>query len=161
DEFLALAYWKEKKLPTVVVRLFNTVGPRQTGQYGMVIPTFVRQALQGHAITVYGDGSQSRCFCHVADVVRGLADLMDSPAAVREVWNIGSTEEVTILELARRVRHLAGTGVDITYVPYEKAYEEGFEDMVRRIPDTGKVRQAIGWQPTLDLDRILKDVFDF
>jgi UDP-glucose 4-epimerase len=161
DEFLALAYWKEKKLPTVVVRLFNTVGPRQTGQYGMVIPTFVKQALHGHNITVYGDGKQSRCFCHVSDVVRGLADLIESPKAVGEVFNIGSTEEVTILELAQRVRKLAGTNVDIVYVPYEQAYEAGFEDMVRRIPDTTKVRETVGWKPTLELDRILKDVFDF
>jgi UDP-glucose 4-epimerase len=161
DEFLALAYWKEKKLPTVVVRLFNTVGPRQTGQYGMVIPTFVKQALHGHNITVYGDGKQSRCFCHVSDVVRGLADLIESPKAVGEVFNIGSTEEVTILELAQRVRKLAGTNVDIIYVPYEQAYEAGFEDMVRRIPDTTKVRETVGWKPTLELDRILKDVFDF
>src|SRR5438552_9156570 len=140
DEFLALAYWREKKLPTIVVRLFNTVGPRQTGQYGMVIPTFVKQALSGRPITVYGNGSQSRCFGHVSDVVKGLADLIEEPKAVGQVFNIGSTEEITILQLAERVREMAlalsGQHGEIVFVPYEKAYEEGFEDMPRRVPDT-------------------------
>ena len=161
DEFLAVAYWKEKKLPTVVARLFNTVGPRQTGQYGMVVPNFVRQALAGHPITVFGDGKQSRCFSHVADVVRALIGLMETPEAYGNVFNIGSAEEVTILDLARRVREAAQSKSEIEFVPYEKAYEEGFEDMPRRVPDTTKVKALIGWQPTIALPQILSDVVEF
>jgi UDP-glucose 4-epimerase len=161
DEFLALAYWRERKLPTVVVRLFNTVGPRQTGQYGMVIPTFVRQALAGRPITVYGDGKQSRCFGYVGDVVGALIKLMDHDEAVGQVFNIGSNEEITILELARRVKHLTGSDSEIVFVPYDEAYEEGFEDMPRRIPDIAKVHKLVGFQPSMKLDGILQSVIDY
>jgi UDP-glucose 4-epimerase len=158
DEYLALAYWKERRLPVVVGRLFNTVGPRQTGRYGMVIPTFVRQALAGQPITVYGDGTQRRCFCHVKDVVCALADLMDRDDARGEVFNVGSTEEISIVELARRVREAAGSESEIIFIPYDEAYEEGFEDMHRRVPDTGKVHRLLGWQPMRGLSQILADV---
>jgi len=161
DEFLALAYWREKKLPTVVVRLFNTVGPRQTGQYGMVIPTFVKQALAGRPITVYGDGKQSRCFGYVGDVVGALIQLMDNNAAVGNVFNIGSNEEITILELAQRVKELTHSHSEIVFVPYDEAYEEGFEDMPRRIPDITKVRELVGFQPKMSLDGILQSVIDY
>ena len=161
DEFLALAYWREKKLPTVIVRLFNTVGPRQTGQYGMVIPTFVKQALAGRPITVYGDGKQSRCFGYVGDVVGALIQLMDNPAAVGNVFNIGSNEEITILELAQRVKELTHSHSEIVFVPYDEAYEEGFEDMPRRIPDITKVRKLVGFQPKMSLDGILQSVIDY
>ncbi len=155
DEFLALAYWREKKLPTVIVRLFNTVGPRQTGQYGMVIPTFVKQALTGRPITVYGDGTQSRCFGYVGDVVGALVKLMEHPEAVGQVFNIGSTEEVTIEELAEIVKVLAGSRSDIVFVPYSEAYEAGFEDMPRRIPDITKVRNLVGFRPSKSLEEIV------
>ena len=161
DEFLALAYWREKKLPTTVVRLFNTVGPRQTGQYGMVIPTFVKQALAGRPITVYGSGKQSRCFCHVGDVVGGLVKLMDTDAAVGEVFNVGSNQEITIVDLAKRVKELANSDSEIVFVPYDEAYEEGFEDMPRRIPDISKVNKLVGFKPAMELDGILKSVIDF
>lgn len=160
DEFLAIAYWKEKKLPTVVARLFNTVGPRQTGQYGMVVPNFVRQALAGEPITVYGDGKQSRCFTHVRDVVRALIGLMGTEASYGQVYNIGNNVEISINDLARTVREMCGSRSEIVYVPYEKAYEQGFEDMPRRVPDLGKIKQAIGWQPTIPLQQILADVID-
>jgi UDP-glucose 4-epimerase len=160
DEYLALAYWKERKLPVVVGRLFNTVGPRQTGRYGMVIPSFVRQALAGGPITVYGDGSQRRCFCHVKDVVSALADLMLRSESTGEVFNIGSTEEVSIQALAERVRGAAGSDSEIVNVPYEDAYGEGFEDMKRRFPDTSKIAGLLGWAPTLTLDDILADVVE-
>jgi UDP-glucose 4-epimerase len=161
DEFLALAYWREKKLPTVVVRLFNTVGPRQTGQYGMVIPTFVKQALAGRQITVYGDGQQSRCFGYVGDVVGALVKLMDTDAAVGQVFNIGSNEEVTIHELAKRVKQLTNSESEITFVPYDEAYEEGFEDMPRRVPDITKVNALVGFRPEMTLDGILQSVINF
>jgi len=161
DEFLALAYWREKKLPTIVVRLFNTVGPRQTGQYGMVIPTFVKQALAGRPITVYGDGKQSRCFGYVGDVVGALIQLMDNNAAVGNVFNIGSNEEITILDLAQRVKELTHSHSEIVFVPYDEAYEEGFEDMPRRIPDITKVRELVGFQPKMTLDGILQSVIDY
>jgi len=161
DEFLALAYWREKKLPTIVVRLFNTVGPRQTGQYGMVIPTFVKQALAGRPITVYGDGTQSRCFGYVGDVVGALIGLMENEAAVGQVFNIGSNEEITILELAQRVKELTRSSSDIVFVPYDEAYEEGFEDMPRRVPDISKVRELVGFHPKMSLDGILKSVIDY
>lgn len=160
DEFLAIAYWKEKKLPTVVARLFNTVGPRQTGQYGMVIPNFVRQALAGQPITVYGDGKQSRCFCHVSDVVRALIGVMERPEAYGNVYNIGGHEEISIHDLAKQVREVAGSTSEIVFVPYEQAYEQGFEDMVRRVPDTSKLRNLIGWQPTIPLQQVLGDVVE-
>jgi UDP-glucose 4-epimerase len=158
DEFLAIAYWKERKLPTVVARLFNTVGPRQTGQYGMVVPTLVRQALAGAPLTVFGDGKQSRCFTHVSDVVRALIGLMEKPDAYGNVFNIGSTYEISIHDLARQVREITGSKSEIVFVPYEKAYEEGFEDMPRRVPNTTKINNLIGWKPTIDLPQILKDV---
>ena len=158
DEFLALAYWREKKLPTVIVRLFNTVGPRQTGRYGMVIPSFVTQALAGRPITVYGDGTQSRCFAHVADVVGAILRLLGHPAAVGQVFNIGSNEEVSMTALAARVKALAGSRSEIVYVPYDEAYEPGFEDMPRRVPDIGKVGALIGFRPTYSLDAIVKAV---
>jgi len=161
DEFLALAYWREKKLPTIVVRLFNTVGPRQTGQYGMVIPTFVKQALAGRAITVYGDGKQSRCFGYVGDVVGALINLMDHKDSVGNVFNIGSTEEISILQLAQRVKELTQSDSEIVFVPYDEAYEEGFEDMPRRIPDISKVRDLVGFQPQMSLDGILQSVIDY
>ncbi len=161
DEFLALAYWREKKLPTVIVRLFNTVGPRQTGQYGMVIPTFVKQALSGRPITVFGSGEQSRCFCYVGDVVGALMKLMDDESAVGEVFNVGSNHEITILDLARRVKDLTNSKSEITFVPYDEAYEEGFEDMPRRIPDISKVNTQVGFQPEKSLDGILESVIEF
>ena len=161
DEFLALAYWRERKLPTVIVRLFNTVGPRQTGQYGMVVPSFVKQALTGRPITIHGDGRQSRCFCDVSDVVRALMALMDIPTAVGEVFNIGSDEEVTIRDLAERVKALTSSDSELTFVPYEQAYGEGFEDMPRRVPDITKIGKLIGFRPTKSLDQILQGVIDY
>jgi UDP-glucose 4-epimerase len=155
DEFLALAYWKEKKLPIIIVRLFNTVGPRQTGQYGMVLPTFVRQALAGQPITVFGDGTQSRSFTYVADVVDALVKLAQEPRAIGEVFNIGNTEEVSIRELADRVKRIAGSSSPVQLVPYDEAYEAGFEDMPRRVPDISKVAQLVGFQPRLGLDEII------
>jgi UDP-glucose 4-epimerase len=161
DEFLAIAYWKEKKLPTVVARLFNTVGPRQTGQYGMVVPNFVRQALAGQPITVYGDGKQSRCFTHVSDVVRALIGLMDHEPAYGHVYNIGNNYEITIGDLAKQVREMCNSKSEIVLVPYEKAYEHGFEDMPRRVPDLSKIQAAIGWKPTIALPQILTDVIEY
>ncbi len=161
DEFLALAYWREKKLPTIVVRLFNTVGPRQTGQYGMVIPTFVKQALANRPITVYGDGKQTRCFGYVGDIVGALIGLMDAEEAVGGVYNIGSNEEVTILELAERVRELTGSKSEIVFVPYNEAYEEGFEDMPRRVPDISKIGALVGFRPRMTLDGILESVITY
>lgn len=158
DEFLAIAYWRERRLPTVIARLFNTVGPRQTGRYGMVVPRFVRQALTGRTITVYGDGQQSRCFTHVNDSVRALVNLMDAPDTVGEVYNVGGSEEVSMLELARRVRTRCGSCSEISFVPYAVAYEENFEDMPRRVPDTRKIRRAIGWEESYSLDAILDSV---
>jgi UDP-glucose 4-epimerase len=160
DEFLALAYWKERKLPVVVVRLFNTVGPRQTGQYGMVLPTFVRQALAGLPITVFGDGTQTRSFTYVGDVVGALIKLADEPRAIGEVFNIGNTGEVTIENLAQRVKEMTASSSPIEYVPYDEAYEEGFEDMPRRVPDISKVRELIGYEPTLGLDEIIRTVIE-
>jgi len=161
DEFLALAYWREKKLPTVVVRLFNTVGPRQTGQYGMVIPTFVKQALSNRPITVYGDGTQTRCFCYVGDVVGALLKLMDDEKSVGQVFNIGSNQEISIIDLARQVKELTNSQSEIVLVPYDEAYEEGFEDMPRRVPDTSKANRQIGFAPTVDLEGILRSVIAF
>jgi UDP-glucose 4-epimerase len=161
DEFLALAYWREKKLPTVIVRLFNTVGPRQTGQYGMVVPTFVKQALSGRPITVYGTGEQTRCFAYVGDVVGALIALMNHQDAVGEVFNVGSTEEVSITQLAKRVRELTNSSSEIVYIPYDEAYEEGFEDMPRRVPDISKVSGLIGFRPKTSLDGILQQVIEY
>jgi len=161
DEFLAFAYWREKKLPTIIVRLFNTVGPRQTGRYEMVIPTFVKQALSGRPITVFGSGSQSRCFCHVEDVVGALVNLMDQEEAVGQVFNVGSSQEITIMELAQRVKALTNSDSEIVSVPYDEAYEEGFEDMPRRVPDTSKVNALVGFRPQKSLDEILTSVINF
>jgi UDP-glucose 4-epimerase len=158
DEFLALAHWHQARLPVVVARLFNTVGPRQTGRYGMVIPRFVAQGLAGEPLTVYGDGTQRRCFAHVADVVGALLGLMEQPGARGEVFNLGNDEEVTILELAERVRVATGSKSTIRLVPYSEAYTAGFEDMLRRVPDLSKVRRLIGYRPTRNLDRILADI---
>jgi UDP-glucose 4-epimerase len=160
DEFLGLAYYKEKKLPVVVVRLFNTVGPRQTGRYGMVIPNFVRQALAGQPITVYGDGSQSRCFTDVTDVVGALVELVRHDGAVGEVFNVGSQQEISILELAKKIKAMVGSDSEIVFVPYDEAYEEGFEDMPRRVPDIAKLSRLIGYAPKVSLDRILERVID-
>ncbi|MFO7916556.1 MAG: GDP-mannose 4,6-dehydratase [Anaerolineae bacterium] len=160
DEFLALAYARERALPVVIMRFFNTVGPRQTGRYGMVIPRFVQQALNGEPITVYGDGQQSRCFAYVGDVVEAMVALAQEPSAVGEVFNIGSTEEVTIEELAKRIVGLTDSSSEIVYVPYDEAYEEGFEDMRRRVPDIHKIRDYIGWEPSVDLEGILRRVID-
>ena len=161
DEFLALAYWREKKLPTTIVRLFNTVGPRQTGRYGMVIPTFVRQALAGRPITVYGDGKQTRCFGFVGDVVGALIKLMDHPDSVGQVFNIGSTEEISIFALAEKVKELTGSKSEIVFMPYDEAYEEGFEDMPRRVPDISKIKQLVGFKPEMVLEGILQSVISF
>ena len=161
DEFLALAYWREKKLPTVVVRLFNTVGPRQTGQYGMVIPTFVKQALANRPITVYGDGNQSRCFCYVGDVVGALMKLMDDERAIGQVFNVGSNQEISIIDLAKKVKEFTNSESEIVLVPYDEAYEEGFEDMPRRVPDISKSNKQIGFAPKIDLEGILRSVIDF
>ncbi len=161
DEFLALAYWKEKKLPVIIARLFNTVGPRQTGRYGMVLPTFVRQALAGQPITVYGDGTQSRSFTFVGDVVRALAGLAAEPRAVGQVFNIGNGYEITIRELAERVKTLAGSTSPIVIIPYDEAYEAGFEDMPRRVPDIAKIRALIGYEPMVQLDEILARVIEY
>jgi UDP-glucose 4-epimerase len=160
DEFLALAYWKERKLPVIIVRFFNTVGPRQTGQYGMVIPNFVRQALAGEAITVFGDGTQSRAFTHVADVVAALLKLVVEPKAIGQVINIGNMQEVTMTQLAERVRDLSGSKSIIKHIPYDEAYESGFEDMPRRVPDLSRVKGLIGYEPKHDLDDILVQVID-
>ena len=160
DEFLAIAYWKEKKVPTVIVRLFNTVGPRQTGRYGMVIPNLVYQALTGADITVFGDGHQSRCFTHVNDAVGAIMKIADHPQANGEVYNIGSKQEITILDLAKRIKELTDSDSRIVFVPYEKAYEEGFEDMMRRVPDLTKANQLIGYAPRIQLDQILGSVIE-
>jgi len=160
DEFLAIAYYKEKKLPIVIVRLFNTVGPRQTGAYGMVIPTFVKQALLGHPITVYGDGKQSRCFAYVKDVVMGIIELSHHPDAIGEIFNSGSTEEITIEELAKLVKKLAKSDSEIVYIPYDDAYEEGFEDMRKRVPDISKIQKLTGYKPTINIEGIIKSVIE-
>ena len=160
DEFLALAYWKERKLPVIIVRLFNTVGPRQTGQYGMVIPNFVRQALAGHPITVFGDGHQSRSFTYVGDVVRAMVALINEPAAIGHVFNIGHGAEISINELAEKVKALTSSPSEIVHIPYDRAYESGFEDMPRRVPDITKLQSLIGFRPTVELDEILTRVIE-
>ncbi len=161
DEFLSLAYHKEVGLPVVIFRLFNTVGPRQRGRYGMVIPRFVKWALAGEPIQVYGEGSQTRCFANVSDVVRAISGLAELDTAVGEVFNVGSQEEVTILELAQRVKQRTGSSSEIVRVPYGEAYEVGFEDMLRRMPDIRKVQQALGWQPEKSLDQTLDEVIAY
>jgi UDP-glucose 4-epimerase len=161
DEFLALAYWKERKLPVIIVRFFNTVGPRQTGQYGMVIPNFVRQALAGEPITVFGDGTQSRAFTHVTDVVGALLKLIVEPKAIGQVINIGTTQEITIKDLAERVKALSESASPVRFIPYDEAYESGFEDMPRRVPDLSKVASLVGYRPRYTLDDILVQVIDY
>ncbi len=160
DEILAYTYWKEKGLPTVIVRLFNTVGPRQTGAYGMVVPRFVAQALRGEPITVFGDGAQTRCFCYVGDIVSALALLITDPDAHGRVFNLGSAEEVSIAELAEVVREETGSASKVRFVPYEQAYEEGFEDMARRVPDTSRAHDLIGFEPSLSLREIVRLVIE-
>jgi UDP-glucose 4-epimerase len=160
DEFLAIAYWRERALPTTIVRLFNTVGPRQTGRYGMVVPTLVRQALAGQPLTVHGDGQQRRCFCHVSDVVAALVSMFGDERTYGKVFNVGSTEEISILGLAERIIEITGSRSEISKIPYAEAYDEGFEDMYRRIPDTTRVRELAGWTPSRGLDEIIKDVAD-
>jgi UDP-glucose 4-epimerase len=161
DEFLALAYWKERKLPVVIVRLFNTVGPRQTGQYGMVIPTLVRQALAGQPITVFGDGTQSRSFTYVGDVVRAMVALINEPRAIGQVFNIGNGAEITIGELAEKIKQQTDSSSPIVRIPYDQAYEAGFEDMPRRVPDISKLRALVGYEPTVELDEILRRVIEY
>lgn len=158
DEMLAYVYWKEKKVPTIIVRLFNTVGPRQTGVYGMVMPRFIRQALKGEPITIYGTGKQSRCFLHVNDVVKALIKLIDEPKSIGDVFNIGSQEEITIEDLAKEIIRITKSSSNLQYIPYNKAYEEGFEDMQRRVPDTIKINKLIGFKPTYTLSEIIKDI---
>ena len=160
DEFMALAYLKERQLPVIVVRLFNTVGPRQTGRYGMVIPNFVRQALAGKPITVFGDGTQSRSFAYVGDVVRGLVSLVQDRRAVGEVFNLGNDEEITMNALARLVKTMTSSNSTIINIPYEKAYEVGFEDMPRRVPDLTKIQTLVGYAPQVQLPEILRNVID-
>jgi UDP-glucose 4-epimerase len=158
DEFLGMAYHQEYGLPVATLRFFNTVGPRQTGRYGMVLPRFVTAALAGEPLTVYGDGTQTRCFCHVEDTVRAIVAVTDEPGAVGKVFNIGGTEEVSILDLARRVIDLTHSKSEIVFVPYERAYAKGFEDMARRVPDTSRIHQAVGWSPELSLNHTILDV---
>ena len=158
DEWLALAYYQEKRVPVIVSRLFNTVGPRQTGRYGMVLPNFAAQALRGEPLTVYGTGHQSRCFGHVKDAVESMLRLVATPSAIGEVFNVGADDEVTILELAQRVKTDVGSQSEIILVPYSEAYAEGFEDMQRRVPNVGKLERFIGFRPRTSLDQIIKDV---
>ena len=160
DEILAYTYWREKGLETVIIRLFNTVGPRQTGSYGMVIPRFVGQALRNEPISIFGDGTQTRCFCHVADVVGGLAALAEHPEAFGKVFNLGGGEEIPIRELAERVIELAGSQSSLEFIPYDAAYEAGFEDMKRRVPNTDRARGLVGFEPSASLDDIIRSVID-
>ncbi|OQY42205.1 MAG: nucleoside-diphosphate sugar epimerase [Anaerolineaceae bacterium 4572_78] len=158
DEFLALAYYRERNLPVVIFRLFNTVGPRQTGRYGMVIPRFVKQALDNQPVSVYGTGKQSRCFCDVTDVIRAIVALAETPEALGEVYNIGSTEEITIADLATKIIDLTNSQSAVQHISYDKAYEPGFEDMRRRVPSIDKINHLIGWQPTYSLTEILERI---
>lgn len=160
DEIYAHAYWKERGTPTIVTRLFNCIGPRQSGDYGMVVPRFVRQALIGEDVTVYGDGEQRRCFCHVEDTVRALIGLIDHPDAVGDVFNVGSAEEISINDLAALVIEMTGSSSRVVHIPYDEAYEEGFEDMRRRVPDTTKIRELTGWRTTRTLEYALADVIE-
>ncbi|MCW5959715.1 MAG: GDP-mannose 4,6-dehydratase [Pyrinomonadaceae bacterium] len=160
DEFLALAHWKETRLPVVVVRLFNTVGPRQTGQYGMVVPNFVKSAIKGEPLTVHGDGNQSRCFGHVLDIIEGLTAVIENPDCFGQVINLGNAEEVSIRSLAEKAIAMTGSDSEIRYIPYEEAYGEGFEDMQRRVPSLDKAKRLVGYQPTRTLEDIINDVAD-
>jgi UDP-glucose 4-epimerase len=161
DEFLGLAYQREHGLDVIPFRLFNTVGPRQTGRYGMVVPRFIRQAIQNQSITIYGDGAQSRCFCDVRDVVPAIMSLAEHPDAAGQLYNIGGTEEVTIGQLAERVKALTGSQSTIVHIPYQEAYAPGFEDMQRRMPDISRIKTLLGWQPQSSLDEILAAVLDY
>ena len=160
DEILAYTYWREKGLETVIIRLFNTVGPRQTGSYGMVVPRFVGQALRHQPLTIFGDGTQTRCFCHVSDVVGGLVALSEHPEAFGRVFNLGGAEEISIGDLAERIIELAGSDSEVEYIPYDAAYEEGFEDMVRRVPNVDRARQLVGFEPSVGLDDIIRSVIE-
>ncbi len=161
DEFLALAYWRMKKLPTVIIRFFNVIGPRQTGDYGMVVPKFVKQALLGHPIYVYGDGNQSRCFGYIDDIVDGINKLAHHSEAVGEIFNLGSDQEIMIKELATLVRDLVDSDSEIEFIPYEKAYEQGFEDMSRRVPDLTKVQNLIDYNPKTSLEEMIRKIIEF
>jgi len=161
DEFLCFAYYREKKLPVVVARLFNITGPRQTGAYGMVVPRFVKQALMEQPLTVYGDGKQSRCFTHVSDAVEGLVALAENPEAAGQVFNVGSDFEITIEDLARQIKEMTGSPSEIKHIPYEDAYEKGFEDMSRRLPDISKIQRLTGYRPQASLEEILKEVIEY
>jgi nucleoside-diphosphate-sugar epimerase len=161
DEFLSLAYHQERGLDCVVVRLFNTVGPRQSGQYGMVIPNFVANSLAGRPLEIHGDGSQTRCFCHVQDTIRALMGLMDARTISGDIFNVGATERITILELARKIIEFTESDSDLTMIPYDQVYGQGIEDMLHRAPSIEKIKRAIGWQPTRTLDQTLEDVVDF
>ena len=158
DEILAYTYWREKGLETVIIRLFNTVGPRQTGSYGMVVPRFVGQALRNQPVTIFGDGTQTRCFCHVSDVVGGLVSLSEHPDAFGKVFNLGGSEEISIGDLAKRIIELAGSGSELEFIPYDNAYEEGFEDMARRVPNTTRANRLVGFEPSVGLDEIIHSV---
>ena len=160
DEILAYTYWREKGLETVIIRLFNTVGPRQTGSYGMVVPRFVGQALRHQPLTIFGEGTQTRCFCHVSDVVGGLVALSEHPEAFGKVFNLGGAEEISIGDLAERIIELAGSDSEVEYIPYDAAYEEGFEDMVRRVPNVDRARQLVGFEPSVGLDDIIRSVIE-
>jgi UDP-glucose 4-epimerase len=161
DEFMALAYFKEQGLPIVIVRFFNTCGPRQTGQYGMVIPRFVRAALLDKPIVVYGDGAQTRCFTYVGDAVKAVTALMETEKSIGEIFNVGSTQEIQIRELAQKIIKLTGSSSKIEYISYEEAYGKGFEDMKRRLPDISKIQNLIGWQPEVDMDELLQKVIAY
>ncbi len=158
DEILAYTYWREKGLETVIIRLFNTVGPRQTGSYGMVVPRFVGQALRNQPVTIFGDGSQTRCFCHVSDVVGALVSLSEHPDAFGKVFNLGGAEEISIGDLAERIIELVGSGSELEFIPYDDAYEEGFEDMARRVPNTTRANRLVGFEPSVGLDEIIHSV---
>jgi UDP-glucose 4-epimerase len=161
DEILARAYWHDRGVPSIVVRLFNCVGPRQTGEFGMVVPSFVRQALAGQDITVYGDGTQRRCFCHVLDTVGALVAVLDHHGAIGDVFNVGAPHELSMNELAERIVAASGSGSRIVHIPYDEAYEEGFEDMERRVPDIAKIKALTGWEPALGLEQIIEDAIEF
>jgi len=160
DEILAYTYWREKGLEAVIIRLFNTVGPRQTGSYGMVLPRFVGQALRNQPITIFGDGTQTRCFCHVSDVVGGLVALSEHPEGFGKVFNLGGVEEISIRDLASRIAELSGSNSELEYIPYSSAYEEGFEDMERRVPNIGRAKRLVGFEPSIGLDEIIHSVID-
>lgn len=161
DEFLALAYWRERKVPVIVVRLFNVIGPRQTGQYGMVVPRFVKQALSNRPITVYGDGEQSRCFADISDVLVGLLELANHPDAVGEIFNLGSEEEIRINDLARKIKEMTHSASPIEHIPYKKAYGSSYEDLKYRVPDLTKIRNLLGYEPKVTLDQALRKIIDF